>query len=330
MRRVAFVGVWLLLSVGVFSQQQSVSPDQLKTPPPREPAWAFPVQQGTLPTIPGPKMLAGSTKTYTPEEIDNLLAPPDWLPDDHPPAPSIVTKGHMGALACGSCHLMSGIGHPESADLAGMPLSYLTLQMMDFKSGVRIDVARMNGIAKELSDDEIKDAATWFASLKPRKNNRIVEADTVPKTFAGQGRMRFVDPAGGTEPIGNRIISVPEDVQLARLRDPNTKFVSYVPPGTLARGKVLVETGDNKKTVACGTCHGPGLAGQASIGKTGIAAPRIAGQHPIYLARELYLFKDGSRNGMTSKLMTPAVMNLTDADILAISAYLASMDPTGK
>jgi cytochrome c553 len=329
MRRVAFVGVWLLLSAGVFTQQ-SVSPDQLKTPPPREPAWAFPVQQGTLPTVPGPKMLAGSTKTYTPEEIDNLLAPPDWLPNDHPPAPSIVTKGHMGALACGSCHLMSGIGHPESADLAGMPLSYLTLQMMDFKSGVRIDVARMNGIAKELSDDEIKDAATWFASLKPRKNNRIVEADTVPKTFAGQGRMRFVDPAGGTEPIGNRIISVPEDVNLARLRDPNTKFVSYVPPGTLARGKVLVETGDNKKTVACGTCHGPGLVGQASIGKTGIAAPRISGQHPIYLARELYLFKDGSRNGMTSKLMTPAVMNLTDADILAISAYLASMDPTGK
>ena len=330
MRRVAFVGVWLLLSVGVFSQQQSVSPDQLKTPPPREPAWAFPVQQGTLPTVPGPKMLAGSTKTYTPEEIDNLLAPPDWLPNDHPPAPSIVTKGHMGALACGSCHLMSGIGHPESADLAGMPLSYLTQQMMDFKGGVRIDIARMNGIAKELSDDEIKEASAWFASLKPRKNNRVVEADTVPKTFAGQGRMRFVDPAGGTEPIGNRIISVPEDVQLARLRDPNTKFVSYVPPGTLARGKVLVETGDNKKTVACGTCHGPGLAGQASIGKTGIAAPRIAGQHPIYLARELYLFKDGSRNGMTSKLMTPAVMNLTDADILAISAYLASMDPTGK
>jgi len=105
--------------------------------------------------------------------------------------------------------------------------------------------------------------------------------------------------------------------------------VSYVPSGTLARGKVLVETGDNKKTVACGTCHGPGLRGLESIGKTGIASPRIAGQHPIYLARELYLFKDQSRNGMTSKLMMPAVMNLTDADIIAISAYLASMDPTG-
>jgi cytochrome c553 len=330
MRKLAFVGALLLLSAGVFSAQQpSVSPDQLKTPPPREPKWAFPVQEGTLPTEEGPKKLAGSDKTYTAAEIDNLMAPPDWLPNDHPPAPEIVTKGHGGVLACGSCHLMSGIGHPESADLAGMPLSYLKQQMMDFKSGVRIDVARMNGIAKEMSDAEIDAATAWFASLKPRKNNRVVEVDMVPKTITAQGRMRFVDPKGGMEPIGDRIITVPEDVSQARLRDPNTKFVSYVPTGTLARGKVLVETGDNKKTVACGTCHGPGLNGQATIGKTGIAAPRIAGQHPIYLARELYLFKDGSRNGMTSKLMTPAVMNLSDADILAITAYLATMDPTG-
>jgi len=330
MRKLAFVGALLFLCAGVFSAQQSVSPEQLRTPPPREPAWAFPVQQGSLPAEEGAKKLAGSDKSYTAAEIDNLMAPPDWLPNDHPPAPSIVTKGHGGVLACGSCHLMSGIGHPESADLAGMPLSYLKQQMMDFKTGVRTDVARMNGIAKEMSDQEIDEAVAWFAALKPRKNNRIVEADMVPKTIVAQGRMRFVDPAGGTEPIGNRIITVPEDVSLARMRDPNTKFVSYVPTGTLARGKVLVETGDNKKTLACGTCHGPGLNGQASIGKTGIAAPRIAGQHPIYLARELYLFKDGSRNGMTSKLMMPAVMNLNDADILAISAYLASMDPTGK
>jgi len=99
MRKFAFVGAWLVLSVAVFSAQQGVSPDQLKTPPVREPGWAFPVQAGTLPVEPGPKKLAGSDKTYTPEEIDNLMAPPDWLPNDHPPAPAIVTKGHGGALA---------------------------------------------------------------------------------------------------------------------------------------------------------------------------------------------------------------------------------------
>ena len=331
MRRLAFVSALVLLSAGVYSAQQGgVSPEQLRTPAAREPGWAFPIQQTTLPAEAGPQKLACSDKTYTAMEIDNLMAPPDWLPNEHAPAPSIVTKGHGGALACGSCHLMSGIGHPESADVAGMPLSYFKQQMMDFKSGVRVDVARMNGIAKELSDAEIDEAAQWFSTLKPRKNNRIVEADMAPKTIIAQGRMRFVDPAGGTEPTGNRILTVPVDAKLARLRDPNTQFVSYVPAGMLARGKVLVETGDNKKTLACGTCHGPGLRGLAEIGRTGIAAPRLAGQHPIYLARQLYLFKDGSRNGMTSKLMMPAVMNLNDADILAISAYLASMDPTGN
>ncbi len=325
---VTLVGVCVLfvLSVGVESRQQGgVNPAQLATPAAREPTWAFPVQQGSLPTEAGPKSIPGSTKMYTPEEIDNLLAPPDWLPNDHPPAPPIVQKGHAGALACGSCHLMSGTGHPESADVTGLSAQYVMQQMMDFKTGARKDVARMNGIAKELSDEESQQAAEWFALLKPRRNNKVVEADSSPKTFTGQGRMRFVDPAGGTEPIGSRIISVPVDVARARMRDPNTEFVSYVPVGALARGKTLVETGDGGKTVACGTCHGATMLGQ---GTAGILAPRLAGQHPIYLARQLYLFKDGSRNGSTAALMTPVVANVTDADILAISAYLASLDPT--
>jgi len=67
MRKFAFVGVLLLLSAGVYSAQQSVSPEQLRTPPAKEPTWAFPVQQGSLPAEAGPKKLAGSDKTYTPE-----------------------------------------------------------------------------------------------------------------------------------------------------------------------------------------------------------------------------------------------------------------------
>ena len=321
---------WSALLVGVtaltaaaFAQQQPApgTPTVLANPPAREPSWAFPVQAGQLPAEPpGPKSVEGSTKQYTPGQIDDLLNPPDWFPDAHKPAPSIVQKGHAGALACGACHLMSGFGHPESADLTGFTADYFVQQMADFKAGVRKDYARMNGIAKELSDQEIREAAEWFASLPRGKWIRVVEAKTVPKTFVGQGRMRFVDPNNaGMEPIGQRIIMLPEDQTKARLRDPRSGFVAYVPPGSLAKGRALVN-GAGGKGVACSICHGDGLKGLANV-------PRIAGLHPIYIARQLHLFKEGDRTGPDSALMKKPLANLTNDDILSVAAYVASLTP---
>jgi cytochrome c553 len=314
------LGAVIALTVTLQSQQQGTQSSALPAVPAREPSWAFPVQAGQLPAeSPEPKTIAGSTRKYTPKEIDDLSNPPDWLPNEHPPAPPIVQKGHGDALACGSCHLMSGLGHPESADLTGFTADYLVQQMADFKTGVRKDYARMNGIAKALSDEEIKQAADWFASLPRRTFVRVVEQPTVPKTFVGQGRMRFVSLEGGTEPIGNRIITLPENQELARLRDPRSGFVSYVPPGSIARGRALAE-GGRGKTIACSTCHGDGLKGLANV-------PRLAGVHPIYLVRQLHLFKDGGRSGPDSPLMKKPVAQLTDADILDLAAYLGSLAP---
>jgi cytochrome c553 len=280
------------------------------------------VQAGSLPAeAPEAKSVEGSTKKYTPQEIDNLLSPPDWFPEAHKPAPGIVQKGHGAALACGSCHLMSGLGHPESADLTGFTADYIVQQMLDFKNGTRKDYARMNGISKEVSDQEAREAAEWFASLPRKKWSRVVEAAMVPKTFVGQGRMRFLDPKDkGMEPIGNRIITLPENQELARLRDPRSGFVSYVPPGSIAKGKALAETGGGNKTIACNICHGDGMKGLAQV-------PRIAGLHPIYVARQLHLFKDGGRAGADAALMKKPVMQLTDEDILNISAYVGSISP---
>ena len=317
---VVVIGMLAALSAGVESQQPAGQATALPAVPAREPAWAFPVQAGSLPAEPpGPKSIAGSTKKYTTAEIDDLLNPPDWLPETHPPAPAIVQKGHGAALACGACHLMSGLGHPESADLTGFTAAYFIQQMADFKAGTRKDYARMNGIAKELSDDEIRQAAEWFAALPRQRFVRVVEQATVPKTFVGQGRMRFVSPEGGTEPIGNRIITLPENQELARLRDPRSGFVAYVPPGSIARGRTLVEGGGGR-TVTCAICHGDGLKGLANV-------PRLAGLHPIYVARQLHLFKDGNRAGPDAPLMKKPVAQLTDADILNISAYVASLSP---
>ena len=288
----------------------------------REPSWAFPAINGAVPAEdPGPKSVSGSTKSYTPAQIDDLLNPPDWFPDEHPPAPSIVQKGHAGALACGACHLMSGEGHPESAGLTGFTVEYVMRQMADFKSGVRKDASRMNGIARELSDDEVKQASEWFAKLKPVAWTKVTEAAMVPKTFVGQGRMRFVQPGGDMEPIGNRIVTVPVDQTRARLRDPHpgAGFIAYVPVGSISKGKALVDTGGSGRTIACAICHGDSFQGLGNV-------PRLAGLHPIYLARQLYLFKDGTRNGVDAQLMKKPAARLTDDDILNVSAYLASLE----
>jgi cytochrome c553 len=230
-------------------------------------------------------------------------------------------KGHGGAMACGACHLMSGLGHPESSDLTGLSAPYIVQQMIDFKNGTRKDPTgkRMNGIAMEATELEVREAAEYFAALPRKPFQKVMEAAMVPKTFLGNGRMRFVDPAGGMEPIGQRIISVPEDQARARMRDPNSGFVNYVPPGSIARGKTIVETGGGK-TTACGLCHGQDLKGIAAV-------PRLAGMHPVYTARQLLWFKDGTRAGTDSVLMKPWAATLNIDDIIAVSAYLATLAP---
>lgn len=286
-----------------------------------QPDWAFHAINGQLPPEPaGPKTIPNSKKQYTQQEIDNLNAPPDWFPEEHVQPPQIVKYGHGDALACGACHLMSGSGHPESADLTGQTPAYIIQQLEDFRTGARKDSARMNGIVQGLSDEEIRKSAEYFATLKPVVWTKVIEQAMVPKTFVGAGRMRFVTPDGGMEAIGNRIITVPQEQERATRRDPHSGFIAYVPPGSLAKGKTLVDNGGNGRTVQCGICHGENLQGLGNV-------PRIAGLHPIYIARQLYLFKDGFRNGPDAQLMKKPVEKLTDDDVVSLSAYIGSLPP---
>jgi len=297
---------------------------QPQVPTRKDPDWAFPAINGQLPAEPaGTRSLPGTTRTFPSTQIDDLNNPPDWFPEEHAPAPQIVKYGHGDALACGACHLMSGSGHPESADLTGHTAAYIIQQLEDFRSGARKDSARMNGIVQGLSDEEIRKAAEYFSSLKPQAWTKVTEAAMVPKTFVGGGRMRFTAREGGTEPIGNRIITVPQDEARVRLRDPHIGFIAYVPPGSIAKGEALVKNGGNGKTVACALCHGDSLTGLGNV-------PRIAGLHPIYIARQIYLVKDGFRNGPDAQLMKKPVEKLTDDDILSIAAYVASLPPVKK
>jgi cytochrome c553 len=285
------------------------------------PAWAFLTpdkQQPLASEESGPIKVPGSSKEYTAAQIDDLLNPPVWFPDEAASAPSIVQHGKGAVLACGSCHLMSGHGHQESADLAGLSAEYIIRTMGDFKSGTRIDPARMNAIAKGMSDDEVRQAAEYFAALKPGGWIKVVETDTAPKSYVSvKGRQRLPWPGGGTEPLGNRIVELPQDLARATSRDPHSGFIAYVPTGSVAKGAALVKTGGNNKTIACGICHGDSLEGLGDV-------PRIAGLHPAYVARQLYAFQTGTNHSVSSALMKKVVANLSPDDILAIAAYAAT------
>jgi cytochrome c553 len=304
----------LALSLAVHSQQQQG----------KDLSWAFPVKNGDLPPEPaGAKSVPNSKKTYDQAQIEDLANPPDWFPEEHAAAPQIVQHGHGDALACGACQLMSGVGHPESADMAGMKAEYIRRQVADFKSGIRKEPNRMNTIANALSDDEIRQAAEWFATLKPYAWTKVVEAAMVPKSFVGGGRMRFAQPGGGMEPLGNRIITLPQDQSRVTKRDPHSGFTAYVPPGSIKKGEAFVKTGGSGKSVQCAICHGDNLQGLGNV-------PRLAGLHPIYIARQLYQFKDGSRNGGDAQLMKKPVAEMSDADIIAIAAYVGSLNPASS
>lgn len=282
-------------------------PDKVQPPPPEEPAELH---------------MPGSSKTYTPKEADNGSSPPDWFPDEHGPAPDVVKGGAgKGILACGSCHLMSGQGHPESADMAGMPADYIIRQMEYFKSGARKDPARMNIIAKATPDENFKLAAEYFAAQKPRVWVKVIESDTVPKTYvSNRGRTRLLLPSGGMEPLGQRIIEYPEDAVRSLNRDPHAGFLAYVPPGSIARGEALVKTGGAGKTIQCAICHDESLKGLGNV-------PRIAGLQPVYIFRQLHDIQNGTSNGISVGLMKKVVANLSEAEMIDISAYVGSLAP---
>jgi cytochrome c553 len=284
--------------------------------------------------------LEGSRAAYSLVDIRDGQNVVDWFPGDHPSMPAIIAHGPASlgrsTWGCASCHLPNGKGRPENAPPAGLPYTYIVRQLQDFRNGLRrsADPRKPNtntmiALAKAMSDDEVHAAATYFASLPWTAWIRVVETDLVPKTRIS-GNLFLARDHTLSEPIGARIIEVPEDEEQAELyRNPHSGFVAYVPKGSIEKGRDLVTTGGMRivdgriiqgKTTACGTCHGPDLAGIADV-------PPIAGRSPSYIVRQLWDIQQGTRNGASAQLMKLVVANLSGDDLIAIAAYLASRVP---
>lgn len=292
-----------------------------------------------------PRSVAGSKASYSLVDIRDAHTAVDWFPEDHPPMTEVVLHGpaKMGpqSKACALCHLPTGKGRPENAPVAGLPVKYFIQQLEDFKSGARAsadprkpNVPTMHVLADAMTPEEMKAAAEYFGAMPWTPWTRVVETDLVPKTRI-VGNLFLPLSAEKTEPIGARIIEVPEDEEQSEtLRNPRSGFVAYAPKGSLQRGQALVRTGKdavsaNQKTatppkaVACITCHGEDLRGMNDV-------PGIAGRSPSYLVRQLYDFQAGTRRGPGAALMLPSVEHLTNDDFIAIAAYVTSLAPPTK
>jgi cytochrome c553 len=290
------------------------------------PPWAYTVNPPPTPGAPpappdsAPKQVPGSTLSLTIAQTRDAYNPPDWHPNDHPPMPDAVAHGRPKEMrACGFCHLVNGQGRPENAGLAGLPAAYNIQQMADFKNGDRKSAEPRMGPpnamiqdAKAAHDDEIKAAAAYFSSFPFKKWIRVVEAKDVPKSRVA-GSMH-VPTNDGMEPLGQRIIELPEDLARTELRDAASGFVAYVPVGSIKKGEALV------KARSCGTCHGSDMKGLGPI-------PPLAGRSPSYTVRQLFDMQAGVRKGAWSALMKQAVDKLSVDDMIAIAAYTSSREP---
>ena len=323
-----------------FALRAQSGPPESVTNAPGIPGWAYPV----APAVPAAKddgtvfHVPNSTVGMTLTQARNASDAPDWHPDEHPPMPDVVRKGRIaeGVRACGYCHYPNGLGRPENASIAGLPVAYFIEQVNDFKNGLRHTSEPsmrppqlMAATAKAATDADIRTAAEYFGSLKLKPWIKVVESKTAPKTeILGGMLVPLADHR--TEPLGDRIIEVPVDAHLTEgLRDDQSPFIAYVPFGSIARGEALVTTGGARlvggkivsgKTAACATCHGADLTGYADV-------PPIAGRSPSYMVRQMLDMQKGNRNGAGAKWMKPVVANLTLRDMIDIAAFVSSRSP---
>ncbi len=77
-----------------------------------------------------------------------------------------AAAGRVKAQACTVCHGALGLSvTPDAPHLAGQPAIYVAAQLRAYRSGQRKHEV-MAVMAKPLSDDDIRNLAAWFNSIR--------------------------------------------------------------------------------------------------------------------------------------------------------------------
>ena len=98
-----------------------------------------------------------------------------------------IEAGKARAEPCAACHGENGVSEmPNTPSLAAQPDGFIQWQLVYFRSGKRKNEI-MEPIAAELSDDDVRNLAAYFASLPPPAP--AAETDSSPELTEAGGML---------------------------------------------------------------------------------------------------------------------------------------------
>ena len=241
---------------------------------------------------------------------------------------------------CKGCHGLDGRGTaPGIPNLAGQRGRYIMAALQEYKEGRRVHAA-LRAIAADLSDDQTRGVAAYYASLKPipaqkgplfspYENGKTVSAECAachgadgnsktPGTpnLAGQQPIYFV--AATQEYLTGARASAPMDPMLRKLGRLDIESVALYFASQTPTPRAAPPVGDpaagEPKTAVCGGCHG-----QHGV-STDAATPSLAAQDPQYLKQAILAYRTTRKHPLMSRL----VSDLSDQDIDNIVAFYAT------
>ena len=201
-----------------------------------------------------------------------------------------ATAGQAKAAVCGACHGMDGNSvAPNFPKLAGQGERYLIKQIHDIKA--------------------------WDAETNPAK-----------KATAGRAVLEMTGLLASVNDQDIADISAyfaSQNTQLSGSQKLEVQVNSGLKVDSLELGAKTFRAGNLANGVpACTGCHAPDGKGNAAAG-----FPRLSGQHPDYIAKQLTNFRAGDRvnDGDTSPMRSIAD-KLSDAEIKALANFIAGLN----
>jgi cytochrome c553 len=201
-----------------------------------------------------------------------------------------AAAGATKAAVCGACHGADGNSMVGTfPKLAGLGERYIAKQLADIQ-------------AWDLEKDEAKKAVTGRA---------------VPEMTGLLAAMSKQDMAD----IAAHFSS--QTTQLSGSKNIEVKVNSGIKVDGLALGQRTFRSGNQGSGVpACTGCHAPDGKGNIPAG-----FPRLSGQHPEYVEKQLRAFRAGDRtNDGDQMIMRSVADKLSDAEIIALANYIAGLN----